>query len=247
MTDRDGRMDAVRGDMDALLGRSALCRAPLPGEDLPDPRPAAPAAARGGRGRGVGLGVLLLLGVGTGIAMGGWPAQPVVADGVRQSVGGKAPAPSRAPTVAAAQPVEVPTLDLAAIEAARAPDPEVADPVEQQVAVRAEPVAPAPARTRAAPRREVAARRDDCGRYEGADAAACLYDRLLDADGRLAAAYERAVDAGVPVADLRMLRREWSRARRYAEDDPIGVAEAFDAIAADLRAASRAYSRRAVL
>lgn len=247
MTDRDGRMDAVRGDMDALLGKSALCRAPLPGADpVPSINAAAPVASVGRR-RGMGLAALLLVGVGSGVAMGGWPAEPVVADGMRQSVGGKAVVTTPEPIVAEAAPVAVPTLDLAAIEAARIDEPVELPTADIDVA-RAEPAPAArPTATRPAPRREVAARSDNCARYDGADLADCLYDRLLAADGRLAAAYERAVDAGVPVADLRMLRREWSRARRYSEDDPTGVTQAYDAIAADLRSAARAYSNRTVL
>jgi len=247
MTDRDGRMDAVRGDMDALLGKSALCRAPLPDAD---PTPAAGATAQpagAGRRRGAAIAALLLVGVASGIAMGGWPARPVVADGVRQSVGGKAAAPAPAPIVAEAVPVEVPTLDLAAIDAARRDEPAERPAVEEDVAQADAFPATRPADPRPTARREVSARSDNCARYGGADLADCLYDRLLAADGRLAAAYERAVDAGVPVEDLRMMRREWSRARRYAEDDPMGVTQAFDAIAADLRSATRAYSDRSVL
>ena len=73
----------------------------------------------------------------------------------------------------------------------------------------------------------------------------CLYDRVRAADDRLVRAYQRARFAGVPIAELRDVRRRWDRALARSLDEPGETIRAYDALADELEDARARTARRA--
>lgn len=59
----------------------------------------------------------------------------------------------------------------------------------------------------------------------------CIYQDVLNADGRLRRAFERAKQDGVGNRDLTVISRRWRQARELASDDPDGTIRRYDRLA----------------
>jgi len=59
----------------------------------------------------------------------------------------------------------------------------------------------------------------------------CIYQDVLNADGRLRRAFERARQDGVANRDLTAISRRWRQARDLASDDPDGTIRRYDQLA----------------
>lgn len=77
-----------------------------------------------------------------------------------------------------------------------------------------------------------------CADVLGDQRYACTLDALAAADGRLRRAFDSAAMTGVPRRDLTDARDRWSSLRQKAPRRPLWVADQYDAIAAELEAAS---------
>lgn len=59
----------------------------------------------------------------------------------------------------------------------------------------------------------------------------CIYQDVLNADGRLRRAFDRARRTGVPSGRLTAIQRQWILARDNADDDPDGTIRRYDRLA----------------
>lgn len=152
---------------------------------------------------------------------------------------------------AAPPPAALPAVALAptALPAAAAPDgaaPEARAPVQRAAAGPARQPASEPTRREARAARPAArepargARRQAaaCRGLSGGALARCADPQLMSADRRLRRAYDRAVRAGVSRQELISYRTRWSRLRRQARTDPLGVTSAYDRLAGELNRAA---------
>ncbi|KQU53209.1 hypothetical protein ASG67_10385 [Sphingomonas sp. Leaf339] len=92
---------------------------------------------------------------------------------------------------------------------------------------------PLPAVRRMTVSTDAGGRQDGC--RAGSNEDACIYRDVRAADRRLLAAYQRAVQAGVPRRDLVDIRRDWTRALAISLDDPDETIRRYDDLADQLR------------
>lgn len=71
----------------------------------------------------------------------------------------------------------------------------------------------------------------NCDSLPDGAASRCWYGKVLASDRRLARRYRLAARSGVPVAELKYIRREWMRAQHWSQRDPAGTIRAFDELA----------------
>jgi hypothetical protein len=136
----------------------------------------------------------------------------------------------------AAPPRPAPVAYLAAAPMTPAPTIEADDPAPAFArsgsatpppAIVRKPRAPALA-SAPAPVAPIDAARRERGCFPGSEENRCIYAEVREADRRLVAAYRAAAEAGVPVGEMRAVRRVWTRALQVSLDDPDGTIRTYD-------------------
>ena len=248
MTGVSSRNADVAADMAAIFATTASRRTPPAMAAAAPGAMIARATPRASRGRKllrtlVPLALLALLGVAGAVMLGRpqdaprvtLPAEPKAA-----TVAERATVPAPVPPAPAPAPTPTPSPTPSA-SGTGAPPPK---PASTATANRTSPAAKAGgdaagidiARSPDQPR---------AGSRCSGDPDGCLYDRVRAADDRLVRAYQRARFAGVPIAELRDVRRRWDRALARSLDEPRETFRAYDALADELEDARARTARRA--
>lgn len=125
-----------------------------------------------------------------------------------------------------------PSRDARAIPPAPYGDATMVGPAASDAADGAQYRGSASSMDRAArPRRRAASNANAAGCAPGSQSDQCIYQDVLNADGRLRRAYERARQDGVSSRALTDIGRAWRKARSRAEDDPDGTIRRYDQLA----------------
>lgn len=157
--------------------------------------------------------------------------------------GAKVTTPAAPPPVAFA--AVAPAVPAAPVLTGRGVAPvEVPSPADRRTA----PVAPAPARPRAADAPQARPSWLATGDLSsncrpGSNEDACIYRDVRDADRRLVQVYRQAVRAGVPRDTLVRATKSWNRALDRSLNDPDGTIRRYDALADELHAATQVALR----
>lgn len=250
MTGVSSRNADVAADMAAIFATTASRRTPPAMAAAAPGAMIARATPRASRGRKLlrTLVLLALLAVAGAVMLGRpqdaprvtLPAEPKAAT-VAERATVPAPVP---PTPVPPAPVPTPTPTPSPTPSASGTSAPVPKPASTATADRTSPAAKAGgdaagidiARSPDQPR---------AGSRCSGDPDGCLYDRVRAADDRLVRAYQRARFAGVPIAELRDVRRRWDRALARSLDEPGETIRAYDALADELEDARARTARRA--